>query len=171
VFELKRGNLTRDAVAQAIDYASYLDDLEPTELSRHITRQSGRGGTDQIEDFEQWYQENFQPLTEIGRPKVVLVGLGVDERAKRMVAFLARCELDISLITFHGFKQDGNILLARQVEVQARSATESARATWNKHDNEAKLTELLTQLGISSAYNELTTALDAGLASAYKWPN
>jgi len=29
VFELKRGKLTRDAVVQAIDYASYLANLEP----------------------------------------------------------------------------------------------------------------------------------------------
>ena len=31
VFELKRGTLTRDAVAQAIDYASFLADLEAEE--------------------------------------------------------------------------------------------------------------------------------------------
>ena len=28
VFELKRGTLSRDAVAQVIDYASYLDDMD-----------------------------------------------------------------------------------------------------------------------------------------------
>ena len=45
VFELKRGQLTRDAVAQAIDYASFLADLESDELCRHIETNAGKGGT------------------------------------------------------------------------------------------------------------------------------
>jgi RecB family endonuclease NucS len=47
VFELKRGTLTRDAVAQVIDYASYLADLQPEELNRHITCEFSRN-TDQV---------------------------------------------------------------------------------------------------------------------------
>jgi RecB family endonuclease NucS len=37
VFELKRGTLTREAVSQIIDYASYLAELEPDDLSKHIS--------------------------------------------------------------------------------------------------------------------------------------
>jgi hypothetical protein len=67
VFELKRGNLTRDAVAQAIDYASYLDGLEHDELCRHVSDGSGKGGIELIKDFAQWYQEEFQKsVAEIG---------------------------------------------------------------------------------------------------------
>ena len=100
VFELKRGTLTRDAVAQAIDYASFLASLEPEQLCRHISDNSGKAGIDPIKDFAQWYQEGFQkPVSDMERPRVVLVGLGVDERAKRMVSFLAECELDISWLS------------------------------------------------------------------------
>lgn len=43
-----------------------------------------------------------------------LVGLGADDRAERMVAFLAKnSDMDISLITFHGFAYDGRTLLAK----------------------------------------------------------
>lgn len=169
VFELKRGNLTRDAVAQAIDYASYLDAFEADELCRHINENSGKGGTEAVEDFSRWYQEHFQrPVQDIGRPRVMLVGLGVDERAKRMVSFLAQCELDISLITFHGFKHGGETLLARQVEVP--SGVESVKST--KRDNQAKLDKLLEALGIKQNYEEVTSAIKSGLgASAYQWPS
>jgi RecB family endonuclease NucS len=51
VFELKRGNLTRDAVAQIIDYGSYLAELDPERLSNHISERSGRLGIGRIEDF------------------------------------------------------------------------------------------------------------------------
>jgi hypothetical protein len=168
VFELKRGSLTRDAVAQAIDYGSYLDGLEPEELCHHINENTGKGGTEPIDDFGQWYQEQFQrSVAEIGRPRIVLVGLGVDERAKRMVAFLAKCELDISLITFHGFKQGCETMLARQVAVQPESPVKST-----KRDNQAKLDKLLTALGIQENYKALVGAIKAGLgAQAYQWPN
>lgn len=171
VFELKRGQLTRDAVAQAIDYASFLADLEADELCRHIETNAGKGGTDKIEDFSKWYQNQYQrPVADIGAPRVVLVGLGADERSKRMVAFLAKCDLDISLITFHGFRQGDQTLLARQVEVQARSGVASVKST--KQDNQSKLDHLLDSLSIRSGYESLATSLKTGLGpTAYRWPN
>ena len=38
VFELKRGALTREAVAQVIDYASYLDGMDLDDLANHISQ-------------------------------------------------------------------------------------------------------------------------------------
>ena len=55
VFELKRGTLSRDAVAQIIDYASYLDDMDLDALAEHISERSGTGGIDKIKDFQEWY--------------------------------------------------------------------------------------------------------------------
>ena len=171
VFELKRGNLTRDAVAQAIDYASYLASLEIDQLCQHLAATSGKGGTEHISDFAQWYQTNFQkPVSDIGRPRIVLVGLSVDERTKRMVTFLAQVELDISLLTFHGFSHNGETLLARQVEVKAREATISVKST--KLNNQAKIDQLLTNLGLKQQYEALSSQLRTGLGdSAYQWPN
>ena len=37
VFELKRGTLSRDAVAQVIDYASDLDNMDLVNLANHIS--------------------------------------------------------------------------------------------------------------------------------------
>jgi len=167
VFELKRGRLTREAVAQAIDYASTLAALEAEDLCRHIEESSGKNGIETIADFGQWYQNQFQrPVAEIGVPRVTLVGLGVDEKAKRMVEFLAKCELDISLVTFHGFRQEGETLLARQVEVR-RAPVKST-----KLENKAKLERLLDGLGVAQSYDELTAALQQGIGdSAYQWPN
>jgi Endonuclease NucS len=171
VFELKRGMLTRDAVAQAIDYASHLASLETDDLCRHINENCGKGGTESFDDFAQWYQSHFQSaVADIGRPRVMLVGLGADERAKRMVAFLAQCELDISLITFHGFKQGHETLLARQVEVQSQAPTGQVKST--KLGNQAKLDKLLAAMGIEQNYEGLVAAIKQGLGeSTYQWPN
>ena len=54
VFELKRGTLSRDAVAQIIDYASDLDAKSDDEVAEHIAVHSGVGGVGEIDDFEAW---------------------------------------------------------------------------------------------------------------------
>ena len=88
VFELKRGDLTRDAVTQIIDYASSLENMSDDQLAAHIDRHSGRDGIDEIEDFEGWYDQRFEERR-LSPIKMILVGLGADDRATRMVNFLA----------------------------------------------------------------------------------
>ena len=122
VFELKRGTLSRDAVAQIIDYASDLDTKSDVALARHIAANSGVGGIENIEDFEEWYGENAegQSLDSLRPLRLFLIGLGADDRTERMVRYLAENSgMDISLLTFHGFAYDGRTFLARQVEVEA----------------------------------------------------
>ena len=123
VFELKPGALYREAVAQVIDYASALDEKEPDALAEHIAASSGRYEIDKIEDFADWYNEHFpgQSLKALKPLRMFLVGLGTDAATERMVAFLAKSSMDISLITFHGFSHDGKTLLAKQVHVEGES--------------------------------------------------
>ena len=120
VFELKRGTLSRDAVAQIIDYASDLDTMDLAGLAEYISERSGRHGIEEIEDFQEWYNsQDFGELESLKPLRMFLVGLGADDRTERMVRFLAdNSSMDISLLTFHGFAYDGKTLLARQVEVE-----------------------------------------------------
>ena len=130
VFELKRGTLSREAVAQIIDYASDLDLKSDDELAEHIADSSGAGGIEKIDDFEEWHGENTdaQSLGSLRPLRLFLVGLGADDRTERMVRFLAdNSGMDISLLTFHGFEYDGKTLLARQVEVEAVAEPERRR--------------------------------------------
>ena len=127
VFELKRGTLSRDAVAQIIDYASYLNDMDLTNLASHISESSGAHGIDEIEDFEDWYiSQDFVGLESLKPLRLFLVGLGTDNRTERMVRFLAdNSGMDISLLTFHGFNSDGKTILAKQVEVEGNEDSDS----------------------------------------------
>ncbi|NLJ34546.1 MAG: DUF91 domain-containing protein, partial [Firmicutes bacterium] len=106
VFELKRGTLARDAVAQVIDYASFLGQLDKETLFKHISDRSGYGEIEKI-DFENWYLEQFSGNLDAlaNPPKMVLVGLGADNRTRRMVNYLSKNGLDISLITFYAFRK------------------------------------------------------------------
>ncbi len=121
VFELKRGKLSRDAVAQIIDYASDLDAMDLGALADHISENSGVGGIEEIENFQEWYDtRGFGDLASLKPLRMFLIGLGADDRTERMVRFLAENSgMDISLLTFHGFDYEGKTILAKQVEVEA----------------------------------------------------
>jgi len=154
VFELKRGTLTREAIAQVIDYASFLDEMEPSKLSQHISDRSGNFGIEKIEDFSAWYNEQYQKsIYEIQKPKMILVGLGADDRTRRMVSFLSNNDIDISLITFYGFEQNGKAYLAKQIEVLARPSRDLS--SLNKKDRLELLRERVKRMGIDSFYEKI----------------
>ena len=121
VYELKRGMLAREAVTQVLDYASDLDAMSTGDLAKHISERSGNDGIEQIDDFEQWYADNFggDDLSRLLPPRMVLVGLGVDAVAERMARFISAGPVDMSVVTFHGFQREGERLLARQLEVES----------------------------------------------------
>ena len=129
IFELKRGTLTRDAVAQIIDYTSDLDAMGLEGLGQHIANGSGKHGIEKIENFQEWYDAgDFGDLEGLLPPRMFLVGLGIDTRAERMVNYLAsKSNLDISLLTFQGFHHEGKTLLAKQVKVDGRELPLSKR--------------------------------------------
>ena len=114
VFELKRGKLTRDAVAQILDYCSYLESLSDLEVGTIIAEHSGKHGISKIEDFDEWYAsqagDSLRPV------RMVMVGLGMDVSAQRIVDFLAERGIDISLLSFHGFLHGESLFLAKQVQ-------------------------------------------------------
>ena len=120
VYELKRGTLVREAVTQVLDYASDLDAMSDSGLAQHIAERSGSDGIEKIDDFEQWYADNFggDDLSRLLPPRMALVGLGVDPVAERMARFISGGPVDISVVTFHGFARDGERLLARLLEVE-----------------------------------------------------
>ena len=121
VFELKRGTLSRDAVAQVIDYTSDLTAMGIAGLTSHIATRSGQHGIQKIDDLEEWFLNRFpeRDLDSLLPPRMVLVGLGADDTTSRMVKFLANADVDISLLTFQGFILNGQTLLTKQVEAGA----------------------------------------------------
>ena len=143
VFELKRGSLTREAVAQIIDYASGLESMDDGVLAQFISDKSGQHGVPQRDDLEGWYESRWEGrgLSALRPVRMFLVGLGVDERTNRMVRFLAASGVDISLLTFHGYTHDGKTLLARQVRVEPESDAGSGSRTPKARPRQRELIE------------------------------
>lgn len=150
VYELKRGTLTREAVTQVLDYASSLEAMSTSDLTEHIAERSGNDGIQGIDEFEQWYAENFggDDLSRLLPPRMVLVGIGVDPVAERMAKFISGGPVDLSVVTFHGFIRGEERLLARQLEVEPgpREPVHRRRSMTKKEKHEA-LREYLAASG------------------------
>ena len=160
VFELKRETLHRDAVAQVIDYASSLDSMNLVALAEYISEKSSQhDDIDTIEDFEDWYSQYSEDLESLKPLRMVLVGLGVDPDAERMVKFLAESVgMDMSLITFHGFNHDGKTILAKQVEVEGRGNIDnrSGSRKLTMEQRRASLNSLVREFGVEGLFDSVT---------------
>ena len=156
VFELKRGTLSRDAVAQIIDYASDLEAMDLDALASHISDRSGEHGIEEIDDFQEWYSRDFGGLERLRPLRMFLVGLGADDRTERMVTFLANNgSMDLSLLTFHGFAHDGKTLLAKQVRVERATdlAPLSARRHLSVSETRQRLARRVEESGVSELFD------------------
>lgn len=94
------------------------------ELARLVADQSGNSGIRKIDDFDDWYDREYegQSIESLMPPRMVLVGLGVDDATERMVNFLVDTGVEISLVTFQGFEFDARTLLARHMGVDSTKA-------------------------------------------------
>ena len=172
VFELKRGPLTRDAVAQSLDYASDLEAYEFERLAALVQEYSGRLGIDKIEDFKDWYSQEYPGSSDalIEAPRIVLVGLGVDDRTRRIVRFLAERGTEIQLLTFYGFRRDDQLFLAREsVTPNVGRLIREHGTVATKERNLEALRDRAKGLGMLDLLEQVRTFVEKGL-DAYCWP-
>jgi len=173
IYELKRGSLTRDAVAQILDYESDIAEMDVDRLAKLIEESSEQNGIEKIDDFQDWYVQTYPNRDSILEtpPKMVLVGLGVDKRALRIVNFLATSGIQISLLTFNAFNRDGALFLARQVEsVDPNLSTPISGTTrQTKESNLQALRANADKLGVGDFIHEVAEFIEKRIP-AYRWP-
>lgn len=171
VFELKRELVARDAVTQIIDYASFLESLSDKELVEHIAAQPGEGIEQIGGDFDEWYGQQFKPEASLKPVQMTLVGLGADADATRIVEFLAKHDMPISMLTFRGYDHDGRVLLAKEVQAE-RDIAERAKARSGRDQQEKNraykqaIDERIGELKIRDFWEDVFGAFDS-LGSPY----
>lgn len=105
----------------------------------------------------------------MGAPRIVLVGLGADDRARRIVQFLAERGTEIQLLTFYGFCQDDKLFLAREsVTPSVGHAIRKPGST--KKDNLEALKARAKGIGLLDLLEQVRTFVEKGLEDAYCWP-
>ncbi len=115
IVELKRDHTPREAVAQALDYASWLDAASEDEIEGHAEQYLKRPLS---EAFFEFFQTELPEYT-CQNHRIVLAAPRLDESAERIINYLAeRHGVEINAVFFRYCKlTDGKELLARSVLV------------------------------------------------------
>lgn len=135
--ELKRDRTPREVVAQALDYASWVEGLEAEDLARIYAR--FRPDRRLSADFETKFG---QPLDEDSineSHQIVIVAATLDASSERIVSYLNDRSVAINVLFFQVFNHGDQQLLSRawlmdpgEVQVQAASAgRRGEKEPWN----------------------------------------
>jgi len=102
LIEVKRGKTPREVVAQAIDYASWAEQLEAQEITRIYARYSGGKSLD--EAFAARFGEPLDPDTLNQSHQIVIVASELDAASERIVGYLNRRDIPINVLCFQVFE-------------------------------------------------------------------
>ena len=137
LIELKRDRTPREVVAQALDYAAWVETLDAAAVARIYARFRPNGELSR--DFQARFGSALDESTLNGSHQVVIVASTLDAASERIVGYLSRRGLPINVLCFQVFGTGTEQLLSRAwlldpTEVQATaSAAEpaTAREPWN----------------------------------------
>jgi hypothetical protein len=111
IIELKRDKLGRDALAQAIDYASEIASWTIEDINEHIEKD--------LEDLLTDKNLDLEDLNINENQKILLVGFSIDERLQRMIEWLSeRYRMSINAVILKYIKtKNGEELIARTIVI------------------------------------------------------
>jgi hypothetical protein len=139
VIELKRNKTPRDVVAQALDYASWIQDLSYDEIKNIFEDQHDKS-------FEESYENKFgsPPPEKINQEHdMIIVCSEIDNETERILNYLSdNYNVPINVVFFRFFKEQDSEFISRswlisptEVEEKAsKSKTHNKSEPWNGKD-------------------------------------
>ena len=156
IVELKRGQTPRDVTSQALEYSSWVKDLEFDEITGIADSYPGVEGTLETAFREKFGTELPEQLNQAHRS--VIVAESVDASTDRIVRYLAEMEVPINVATVQHFEDASGRELLAQVyliepeSVQPRARRTSARSGYRTVNG---LQDLADESGIGEIYRRL----------------
>lgn len=137
LIELKRDRTPREVVAQALDYASWVESLQPAEIAAIYRNYAG--GADLSQAFTARFGQALPEEELNATHSIVIVAAELDPASERIVQYLADRDIPINVLFFRIFQGPEGQLLSRAWlvdPVEAPPATRSRedvgkREPWN----------------------------------------
>lgn len=135
IIELKRSKTPREVVAQAIDYASWVEHLTAEEISSIYSEYSE--GKDLKEAFQVKFHFELEEENLNQSHQIVIVASELDDATERIINYLADRGVAINVIFFEVFSDGKEQFLSRRwfvdpAEVQSsQSSSASNKEPWN----------------------------------------
>lgn len=136
--EIKRDKTPRDVIAQAMDYASWVEQLTSDRIAQIYRRFSGGGNLD--EAFTQRFGIELDEETLNGSHQIIIVASELDASTERIVNYLNTKDIAINVAFFQVFEHGGQQLLSRawlidpgetQANAVVSSKTSGDKEPWN----------------------------------------
>ena len=139
LIELKRDRTPREVVAQAIDYACWVEGLATDDIAAIYARFAPT--RDLAVDFQARFGQPLDEDTLNDSHQIVIVATHLDDSSERIVGYLNQRDIAINVLCFQIFELGGQQLLSRswlldpvQTQVSAATATTRGpreREPWN----------------------------------------
>jgi hypothetical protein len=136
LIELKRDRTPRDVVAQALDYAGWVEKLRTEEIAAIYGRFAP--GRSLAQDFQQRFGQVLDEEMLNQNHQIIIVAASLDNSTERIVAYLSERDIPINVLCFQVFTNGTQQLLSRAwlldpVRTQVSAATTPAgpNEPWN----------------------------------------
>ena len=138
LIELKRNKTPREIVAQAIDYASWVEDLTTDKIAQIYQRFSGGG--DLGEDFKKYFGAELDEDALNESHQIILVAAELDNATERIIGYLNDRDIAINVLFFQVFQLGDEKILSRtwlidpgetQANVAITAQAQGEHEPWN----------------------------------------
>ncbi|MFC7694154.1 endonuclease NucS domain-containing protein [Paeniroseomonas aquatica] len=137
LIEIKRDRTPRDVVAQALDYASWVEGLQPEEIAAIYGRFAP--GRSLAADFQARYGAPLEEDQLNADHQIVIVAAALDADSERIVEYLGRRGIAINVLCFQVFAQGLQQFLSRawlrdpteEISAEAKPASSVPAEPWN----------------------------------------
>lgn len=138
LIELKRNRTPREIVAQALDYASWVEELSTDKIAQIFQRFSGGGTLDAA--FQKHFGVELDEDALNSSHQIILVAAELDDSTERIINYLNARDIAINVLFFQVFQNGSEQLLSRAWlidpgETQANVAASTKRTResepWN----------------------------------------
>lgn len=138
LIELKRDRTPREIVAQALDYASWVEQLTPDRIAQIFQRFSGGKSLDAA--FQERFGVELDEETLNQSHQIIIVAAELDPSTERIIGYLNARDIAINVVFFQVFEHGTDKLLSRawlidpgetQANVTSTASVKGDKAPWN----------------------------------------
>lgn len=136
LIELKRDRTPRDVVAQALDYASWLETLSEQDIYAMYRR--FRPGANLAQDFRERFGSDLDEDALNQSHQIVVVASSLDASTERIIEYLRSRDVPINVLFFQVFSTGAEKILSRswladpaQTQVLASGSANASTEPWN----------------------------------------
>ncbi len=163
IVELKRDKTPRDVVAQALDYASWVKDLESDRIQEIAEKYFEGKGTDLESAFAAKFKKDFPEV--INQDHAMrIVASEIDDDTERIIRYLSETHsVDINAVRFQFFQAtDGRQMLVRTFTVTLEEAEANIKKRPGKRPplpTPEEMEEAAKRAGVGDLYREFKQAV------------